>query len=498
MQQELTAKQQTSEAIRQAETILIITGQRPTVDQLTAVLSLTAVLRKFGKRVSAVVSDPVPANLGFLETGMLSQSLSGLRDFVMKLDLSKAEVDKVYYEIENGTLNLYVTPFQGGFSGSDVTFAHGNYHFDLAIVLGVASRSRIDRIYAENQSLFSSIPVVNLDYHRTNDNFGAINLIEPTASSLCEILVALSESLQTGLIDADIATIMLTGLMGSTDRFTASHTTSKSMTVAAQLMAAGARQQAIVKGLYGAPVQPPIRPERNDRAPRPDTRTDRPAQQPRADQARPQTAQAQSPSQPSRADQAPTEQPRMSSQRSAEPAFVRATQTQASNRPDPARGDQPRNNLPSRDEPATTIPAPVLASGPAEPQRNSVAEERPAPATQPRPASEPTWQPLSSLKAMASSPTDDTPANHPEPYQTVDAYEPIIAPGHIQMSSPEEAPIPDALPSDIPVMADFAAAALVLRRDQSGAVSSPGKTADSSEAGGETSPAQVNPARDRV
>ena len=495
MQQELTAKQQTSEAIRQAETILIITGQRPTVDQLTAVLSLASVLRKFGKRVSAVVSDPVPANLGFLDTGMLSQSLSGLRDFVMKLDLSKAEVDKLRYEVENGKLNVYVTPFQGGFSASDVTFAHGDYHFDLAIVLGVASRSRIDRIYVENQSLFSSIPVINLDYHRTNDNFGAINLIDPMASSLCEILVALSESLQTGLIDADIATIMLTGLIGSTDRFTASHTTSKSMTVAAQLMAAGARQQAIVKGLYGAPVPTPARPERSERAPRPDARPDRPAQQPRADQPRPQSPQ--SPSSQARSEQAPADQSRSNQPRPVETAFPRANQTQPSNRYEPARTDQTRKDQPVRVEPASSFPEPEAAIVPTDPQRDAKTEERPVLASRQGPSSEPTWQPLSSLKAMASR-TDEATMDHPEPFQTVDAYEPIIAPGHIQMSPPEEATAMDVNPADIPVMADFAAAALVLRRDQSGTVDAPAKSADRSPAGSETSPAQVNPARDRV
>jgi hypothetical protein len=40
------------------------------------------------------------------------------------------------------------------------------------------------------------------------------------------------------------------GIIASTDRFTASHTTSKSLTVAAQMMAAGAKQQAVVRSLY--------------------------------------------------------------------------------------------------------------------------------------------------------------------------------------------------------------------------------------------------------
>ena len=60
--------------------------------------------------------------------------------------------------------------------------------------------------------------------------------------------------------------------MASTDRFTATHTTSKAMTVAAQMMAMGADQRKVVQGLYG---------ERNK------GRQDRPQQKPQ--QAQPQS-----------------------------------------------------------------------------------------------------------------------------------------------------------------------------------------------------------------
>jgi hypothetical protein len=249
---DLTPKQQTSEAIRQAESILITTGQHPSVDQIAAVIGLGAILRKFGKKVSTVISDSLPQSVQLLDVNGIDRNLGGLRDFILKLDVGRSEVDKLRYEVADGKLNIYITPFKGGFAPSDVTFDFGqpNFEYDLAIVLGVPTRARIDRSYERNQALFEKIPVVNLDFHRSNENYGAVNLIEPNASSLCEMLVALAESLQGGIIDAEIATSLLMGIVASTDRFTASHTTSKSLTVAAQMMAAGARQQAVVKALY--------------------------------------------------------------------------------------------------------------------------------------------------------------------------------------------------------------------------------------------------------
>jgi len=249
---DLTPKQQTSEAIRQAESIVVMTGQHPSVDQVSAVIALSAILRKFGKKVSPVISDNLPQSVQMLEANGVEHNLGGLRDFILKLDVSKAEVDKLRYEVIDGKLNIYISPFKGGFAPSDVTFDYGqpNISYDLAIVLGVPTRTRIDRAYERNQALFEKIPVVNLDFHRSNENYGAVNLIEPNASSLCEMMVALAESLQGGIIEADIATALLMGIVASTDRFTASHTTSKSLTVAAQMMAAGARQQAVVRALY--------------------------------------------------------------------------------------------------------------------------------------------------------------------------------------------------------------------------------------------------------
>jgi len=264
---DLTPKQQTSEAIRQAETIVILTGQHPSVDQVTAVMALAALLRKFEKKVTAIISDNPPASVQMLDMGAIERSLGGARDFVLKLDVSKVEVDKLRYEVEGSKLNIYLTPVKGMFAPSDVTFDHGDFHYDLAIVLGVPTRARIDRIFEQNSASFETIPVVNLDFHRSNENYGAVNLIEPNASSLCEMLVALSESLQSGSIDADIATALLMGIVSSTDRFTAAHTSPKSLTVAAQMMAAGARQQAVVKALYREGKSEPRGNDRPDRNP---------------------------------------------------------------------------------------------------------------------------------------------------------------------------------------------------------------------------------------
>lgn len=310
MERELTPKQQTSESIRQAESILLLTSQNPTVDQVAGMVALSSVLKKFGKKVSAVISGDIPSNAKFLPIDGIESQLGGLRDFIVGVDLSHAEVDKVKYTIDDGKLNLFVTPFSGGFREQDVSYSYGDYHYDIVIVLGVSSFSKIDRIYHQNESLLEDIPLINIDFHRSNELYGAVNLVEPNAPGLGEILVALSESLQTGMIDSQIATTILAGIMASTDRFTSVNTTSKAMTVAAQMMASGADQKMVVKGLYSSKQpqrdQPQPQPQ-SQAAPQPASR--QPSVQPAPLAQRPASPPVQ-PSQPSQPNQKQS-QPKM-------------------------------------------------------------------------------------------------------------------------------------------------------------------------------------------
>jgi len=267
---DLTPKQQASEAIRQAESILLVTGARPNIDQVASVVALTHMLRKMDKKVTPLVTDRVPGGAQFIARNVVETSLNGSRDFIVQLSLAKAEVDKVKYTVDDGKLNIHVTPFSGGFNASDVSFDKGDYHFDLIIALGVPKRANLDRIFEQNPRLLTTIPMLNIDYHRINEQHGAINLLETNSSTLSEMVLALGESVQGGLLDAQVATALLAGIMAATDRFTSANTTAKSMTVAAQMLAAGADQQKVTKEIFGERERKPRRDEQSKSAPKPE------------------------------------------------------------------------------------------------------------------------------------------------------------------------------------------------------------------------------------
>lgn len=255
--QELTPKQQSVELLKQAQSVLIVTGRQPSADQLMGVYALQTILSKVGKKSFAVVSDSFPAAASLIDTSKISRSLDGVRDFIVSLDLSHVEVEKLKYDVVDGRLDITITPHAGNFTAEDARFDHGSYQFDLVIVLGVHAIVKIDSLLEQNPTLFDGLHLVNLDYHRVNDNYGSVNYIDASATSVCEMLIGVLESVGQGMIDADIATALLTGIMSATNRFTTANTTAKALTMSAQLMSAGARQQSIVKTLYASRTDRP-------------------------------------------------------------------------------------------------------------------------------------------------------------------------------------------------------------------------------------------------
>jgi phosphoesterase RecJ-like protein len=92
---------------------------------------------------------------------------------------------------------------------------------------------------------------VTVDHHVSNEHFGAVNLIDPTAASTAELVYLLLR--RWGLpVDAAIATPLLAGVLSDTLSFQTSATTPRALRVAAELVAAGAPLAALVERLFRA------------------------------------------------------------------------------------------------------------------------------------------------------------------------------------------------------------------------------------------------------
>ncbi len=252
---ELTPKQQTIELVRQAQNILLLTHKNPDGDSLGSLLALSSALKKLGKNPTAISLDPTPQFLSFLPNqDLLETEISQSDDLILHLDVSKVQIQNLGYKQlpEEQKVMIVISPKAGRFTKEDVSFPEVSPNYDLVVVLDTPDLQRLGTVADNFADIFYEIPVVNIDHHPGNDYFGKVNWIDLTATSTAEILVALLESLgrETNLLDPDIATCLLTGITTDTASFQNANTTPKSFTVAAQLVAAGARQQEIVRHIY--------------------------------------------------------------------------------------------------------------------------------------------------------------------------------------------------------------------------------------------------------
>ncbi len=249
------AKQQIVERIKQASNILVTVSNNPSVDQLAACIGLTLLLNKMDKHATAVFSGQVPSTIEFLQPQKtIETNTNSLQDFIISLDKNKA--DKLRYKVEDDVVRIFITPYKTSLSEKDLIFSQGDFNVEVVMALGIKDRSQLDAAITAHGRILHDATVVSVN--AGNDKgaeLGQINWQDPTASSLSEMLVSISEAFGTGLIDNQMATAFLTGIVAETARFSNAKTSPKVMTMSAQLMAAGANQQLIVSKLE--PPRPP-------------------------------------------------------------------------------------------------------------------------------------------------------------------------------------------------------------------------------------------------
>lgn len=248
---ELSPKQQIVELIKKSENILLISHSKPGGDSVGSLLALKRILEELGKKASVVISDPIPDSLTFLPNiSDIKKTVEGSNDLVLKVNIENIDIEKISTNTDGKTLDIILTPQSGKIEEESVKVESGKPTYDAIIVLDTPDVDKIDKIYDDFTELFFETPVVNIDHHAGNEYFGTINLVDLTATSTAEILVAIFEALGKSKPDEDTATLLLAGITADTSSFKNTNTTPKTLTVAAQLLAAGAHQQEIIQNLY--------------------------------------------------------------------------------------------------------------------------------------------------------------------------------------------------------------------------------------------------------
>ncbi len=249
----LTTQEQFEKFINDSKDILIFLPENSGADAIGSAWALYFFLAQ--KNIAATIvsaeESAIFAKFDFLpRPEKIVSDISGAREFVLSFDTSRNKITGLRQETIGDSFNVYLTPEKGSIDPRDFSFILAKFKYDLIIVLDSPDLESLGRIYLDNSDLFFEVPIINIDYRGNNDNFGQINLVDITASSCAEILKPALEKISTLPIDKDIATYLLTGIIGATNNFQNRNTTPKSLLAAAELMNAGADQQKIIRWLY--------------------------------------------------------------------------------------------------------------------------------------------------------------------------------------------------------------------------------------------------------
>jgi len=249
-----TAKQSVIDRLNQASNILITVKNNPSVDQLAALIGASLFFNKLGKHTTAVFSGTTPSTLEFLKLeDTIEKSTDSLRDFIISLDTNKA--DKIRWKVdkENEIVKIFITPYRTSIAHDDLDFSHGDLNVDVLIGLGVESQADIDQAITAHGRILHDATVITLNTSGQG-NIGTLHLEDKTASSLCEMMVDLADTMKPDSYDEQMATAFLTGIVAETNRFSNEKTSPRTMTLAGVLMNAGANQQLIATKLKPSEV----------------------------------------------------------------------------------------------------------------------------------------------------------------------------------------------------------------------------------------------------
>ncbi len=184
-----------SRLLRSSRRPLLICHIAPDGDAVGSLTGLGQALQGMGVRPVMACSDPLPAMLRFIPgAALVTQQVEGPFDLVVALDCSDME--------RLGSL----TQVEG----------------------------------------FAALPLLNIDHHVTNLQFGTVNLVDAGASSTAEVVLRLLEYVGAPL-NADLATSLLAGIVSDTRGFRTSNVTVEVFEAALRLMRLGASLPAVAQ-----------------------------------------------------------------------------------------------------------------------------------------------------------------------------------------------------------------------------------------------------------
>ena len=188
--------------IKENDGFLLSSHINPDGDGVGGVLGIIGLLKKLGKKYTAIFNDTPQKKLSFLE-------------WFNEIKVFDASME-------------------------------GNHSFKNAIIVDVPLLKRVGNPV---KLLEKDARILNIDHHISNTNYGEINLVDPDSAASTQIIASIYEKMGIEY-GRDVAMSLYTGICVDTGSFRYSNTTSEVLKLAARLVDGGAEPATVTEYLY--------------------------------------------------------------------------------------------------------------------------------------------------------------------------------------------------------------------------------------------------------
>jgi phosphoesterase RecJ-like protein len=191
--------------LRGSRRVLTICHENPEADALGSALAIALIVEAGGGVATPVCADPMPA----------------MYEFMPGMDRFRREPDP-------------------------------SIDYDLLVVGDCGELERIGPVLQSHRELFERVPILDIDHHKSNPRFGAVDWVDATSSATCEMVTLLARRMAVPLTAGDgmLATALAGGVVMDTGNFQHPNVTPRTLVVSAALREAGADFSEIARRLY--------------------------------------------------------------------------------------------------------------------------------------------------------------------------------------------------------------------------------------------------------
>lgn len=240
--------------IENSQTINLLPSPKFQRDSFPATLALFYSLKQSGKNVNLLATH-YPHRFNFLVKR--EEPRPPQNSFLISIKEAGAKLSQLFYEKTEGGLNLFLKTKYGELKKEDISLKPllniinpirdpaSNGTEDILITVGIEKLGEVEGFLKTKPDT-----LINIDNQLSNENYGQLNLVEISTSTLSEIIFDLLNLMGENLFDVSTSNALLCGVIYGTSNFQSGSITPQIFQKISYLMEKGADFKGIITQLY--------------------------------------------------------------------------------------------------------------------------------------------------------------------------------------------------------------------------------------------------------